>query len=152
MAREYTQGKYNLINPSKYKGDRNNIIFRSSWEKRFFLWVDTNPSVIEWSSEEVVIPYLCGTDGRIHRYFVDACITVRSTDGKIGKFLVEIKPYHQTQKPVYPGRQTQSYLNECETYVKNMSKWEAARAHAKQRNMEFVILTEKELGLDGRKK
>ena len=43
--------------PRKYKGDINNIICRSSWEKRFCSWCDLNESIIEWGSEEFWIPY-----------------------------------------------------------------------------------------------
>lgn len=147
MARNYNQGRYIPINPQKYRGDVQNIIFRSGWEKRFFLWADTNPSVVEWSSEEVVIPYLCETDGQYHRYFVDAHIKIRDVTGKISVFLVEIKPEVQTKPPVYPGKQTKRYLTEVETFVKNQSKWKAARNYAKERGVNFVILTEKELGI-----
>ena len=36
--------------PRKYKGDVNNIICRSSWEKRFCSWCDLNESIIECGS------------------------------------------------------------------------------------------------------
>ena len=35
------------------------------------VYCDNNESVIEWGSEEVVIPYKSPWDGRIHRYFPD---------------------------------------------------------------------------------
>jgi hypothetical protein len=147
MARNYSQGIYKPINPQKYEGDVNNIVYRSSWEKRFFIWCDTNPSVVGWSSEETVIPYVCGTDKTWHRYFVDAKLKIKDLDGKIGTFLVEIKPYKETQKPEFKGRKTKQYLTECLTYVKNQSKWAYAKNYAQERGMKFIIITEKELGI-----
>jgi hypothetical protein len=135
--------KFIPIFPEKYTGDPTNIIMRSSWETRFASWCDKNPSVLKWSSEETVIPYRCPTDNRIHRYFVDFKITVST--GKT--YIVEVKPAAQTQPPIYPGRQTQRYITESLTFMKNKAKWEAANEFAKDRGWEFKIITEKELGL-----
>jgi hypothetical protein len=92
-----------------------------------------------------VIPYLSKVDGRYHRYFIDLKLKIRGTDGEIKEYIVEIKPFQQTQPPKFPGRQTPRYLKEVETFVTNQSKWEAAELYAKERKMKFVILTEKEL-------
>ena len=135
--------KFIPIFPEKYTGDPTNIIMRSSWETRFASWCDKNPSVLKWSSEETVIPYRCPTDNRIHRYFVDFKITVST--GKT--YIIEVKPAAQTQPPIYPGRQTQRYITESLTFMKNQAKWEAAIEFAKDLGWEFKIITEKELGL-----
>ena len=131
------------IFPEKYTGDPSNIIMRSSWETRFASWCDKNPSILKWNSEETVIPYKCPTDNRIHRYFVDFKITTC-----IGKtYLVEVKPAAQCKPPVYPGKQTQRYLTESLTFMKNQAKWNAATEYSKDRGWEFKIITEHELGL-----
>jgi hypothetical protein len=139
--------KFTPINPQKYSGDPTNIIMRSSWETKFANWCDVNPSILSWVSEETVIPYRCGTDNKIHRYFVDFKIHVKETSGRVKTYLVEIKPYKQTIPPVYPGRQTQRYLQESFAYIKNQSKWEAATQYAKERGWEFIKLTEHNLGV-----
>jgi len=139
--------KFTPTNPQKYSGDPTNIIMRSSWETKFANWCDVNPSIISWVSEETVIPYRCGTDNKIHRYFVDFKIQVKETSGRVKTYLVEIKPYKQTIPPVYPGRQTQRYLQESFAYIKNQSKWEAATQYAKERGWEFIKLTEHNLGV-----
>ena len=144
--RKTNKGIFIPQNPSKYRGDVYNIVYRSSWEKRAFHWADSNPSVIEWASEEIVIPYLCETDNKIHRYFVDMYVKIRSSDGSIRKFIVEIKPFEQTQPPKQT-RNSKRYIEECMTYVKNQSKWKAATEFAKKNGIQFVILTEKELGI-----
>ena len=147
MARNYIQNYFKPRNTHKYRGDVNNIIYRSSWELRAFHWADLNPSVVEWASEEIVIPYICETDNRPHRYFIDMYLKIKDKDGNIKTFLVEIKPFSQTQPPKFPGKQTKRYLTEVHTFIKNQSKWKAASRFAKQNGAEFVILTEKELGI-----
>ncbi len=144
---KYHQGRYTPINKDKYKGDITNIIWRSSWEFRFLRWCDTNPSVLEYSSEETIIPYRCGTDGKIHRYFCDFRIKVKASNGDIRTYLVEVKPYKETLPPKTQGKKTRRYLQESFTYIKNQSKWEAARQYCADRNWHFIIITEKELGL-----
>ena len=144
---KYHQGRYTPINKDKYKGDITNIIWRSSWEFRFLRWCDTNPSVLEYSSEETIIPYRCGTDGKIHRYFCDFRIKVKTSNGDIRTYLVEVKPYKETLPPKEQTRKSRRYLQESFTYIKNQSKWEAARQYCADRNWHFIIITEKELGL-----
>jgi len=137
-------------NPDKYKGDPNNIISRSSWEKRFFDWCDMNSSIVAWASEEIIVPYLDETSNKMRRYFVDAIIKVKDVDENIKTFLVEIKPYKECHPPKYPGRQTKRYLTEVETFVKNQCKWKHARSYAQDRKWEFIILTERELFENGK--
>jgi hypothetical protein len=135
--------KFSPIFPEKYVGDHTNIICRSSWERTFANWCDKNPDIVKWSSEETIVPYRCPTDGKIHRYFVDFKIT--TVNGKT--YLVEVKPAKQCEPPVYPGRNTQKYITESMTYIKNQAKWAAAREFCKDRRWEFKIITEYELGL-----
>jgi len=140
--------RYKPIHPEKYAGDHTQIYLRSSWETKFALWCDKNPSVVSWKSEEVIVPYRSPLDNRIHRYFVDFTITVKDKQTSTLKtYLVEIKPYSQTQTPVYPGKQSRRYLKECETFIVNTAKWKAASEYAANRAQSFIILTEKDLGL-----
>jgi hypothetical protein len=70
--------KYTPVNPQKYVGDHSNIIMRSSWETKFAIWCDKNPSVLKWSSEETIVPYISPVDNRYHRYFIDFKIQIRN--------------------------------------------------------------------------
>lgn len=138
-------------NLKKYKGDFNNIWVRSSWETKVFKWLDSNENVLSWSSEEIVIPYLSPIDGKYHRYFVDAYAEIRSSDGKIVEYLIEIKPYNQTKEPEVKKRITKNYINEVYTWGINSSKWKAANQYCKDRGWTFKILTEREIfGLNGK--
>ena len=69
---------YKPLFPEKYTGDPTSIIMRSSWETMFANWCDKNPAIVKWSSEETIIPYRCPTDNKIHRYFVDFKIKLKS--------------------------------------------------------------------------
>lgn len=135
------RGRYKPKNPDKYVGDPTDIIYRSSWERAVFKWCDEKDEIVSWSSETVVIPYRCKTDGKIHRYFVD--LLIKFNNGKT--ILVEIKPHAQTQEPKTPKRKTRRYYAECLTWAKNKSKWEAAEEWALDRGIEFHIWTEKAL-------
>jgi len=103
---KYHQGKYKPVNPRKYKGDLNNIVFRSSWELNYFRYCDTNSNILKWSSESVVIPYVSPIDGEYHRYFMDVYMKYRTKLGLIEEVLIEIKPYDQTQPPKPQKRKT----------------------------------------------
>ena len=138
---------YKPLFPQKYTGDPTSIVMRSSWETKFANWCDKNPAVIKWSSEETIVPYRCPTDNRLHRYFVDFKIQVKSKDGSLKTYLIEVKPSKQVSPPIYPGRKTKRYLIESLTFMKNQAKWEAATNYAKDRGWEFKIITEHELGL-----
>lgn len=134
------QGRYRISFPQKYKGDPNNIIYRSSWEYKFMKWCDITPSVLEWGSEEIVIPYISPVDGKRHRYFPDFYVKIENK-----KYLVEVKPLKQTKEPKPRKRMTKQYINEVVTWSVNQAKWKAAREFCADYNWEFMLITEKEL-------
>jgi hypothetical protein len=132
------RGKFSPKNPSKYTGDVLGIVYRSLWERQLFRWLDEHSFIKSWSSEEVVIPYRCKTDGRIHRYFVD--VKLQFADGRI--MLIEVKPSKEVSPPKNTGRKTRRYITEVMTYAKNISKWEAAAEYAADRGWVFEIWDE----------
>ena len=108
---------------------------------------DNNSNILEWSSEEVIIPYKSPIDNRYHRYFVDFWIRQKNKDGKIVEKLIEIKPKKQCIEPKVQKRKTKAYVREVCEYAKNQAKWEAATEYCKDRRLEFKVLTESELGI-----
>ena len=141
------KGLYKIQNPKKYIGDPGRIIYRSSWELKFMKWCDSNPSVLEWGSEELAIPYISPKDNRVHRYFVDFYMKVQESSGKAKKYLIEIKPAKFVQRPKIPARKTKQFLNEVMTWGVNQAKWKYATEFCEDNGWEFMILTEKELGI-----
>ena len=143
------KGKFKPINYQKYKGDATNIVYRSLLERKFMNYCDTNASILEWSSEEVVVPYKSPVDNRWHRYFVDFLIKYRDKTGEMRTVLIEIKPASQTvapkRKESSTGRPTRRFISEAVTYAVNQAKWEAATEYCKDRKWEFRIITDKDL-------
>lgn len=141
------KGLYRVDNPLKYRGDTAQVVWRSTWELRFMKWCDHNSSVLEWGSETIIIPYVSPLDKRVHRYFVDFYIKVQNKHNQIQKYLIEIKPERFTKPPVKPKRMTKKFLDEVFQYGVNEAKWKAAFEYCSDRNMKFMILTEKDLGI-----
>jgi len=140
------KGRFKPNNPKKYNGDPNNIIYRSSWEVRVMKYLDENPNVIWWASEELPIPYRSPIDNRVHRYFPDFIVKVRRKDGLVMTYILEVKPESQTKMPVQK-RRTKKFLQEATTYAINQEKWRAADIFCKEHGWQFKILTENDLGL-----
>ncbi len=136
----YKQGKYIPRLPKKYKGDYRNIVYRSSWEYKFMQWCDTTPSVLEWGSEEIAIPYISPVDGKRHKYYPDFYLKVGNK-----KYMVEVKPNKQTKEPKTQRKITKRYVTEVVTYSVNKAKWKAAEDFCKDYGWEFMLITEKEL-------
>ena len=145
------QGRYVPQNPAKYRGDPTNVIYRSGWELRFMKWCDVTQAVIEWGSEEIVVPYRSPVDNNLHRYFIDFYIKVRDKAGQLRKYFIEIKPLKYTMPPKEPTRKTRRYVEDVKTYIVNQAKWESAKSYAQKAGAQFMILTEQDLGLDFRK-
>jgi len=110
-------------------------------------WLDTTESIIEWGSEEIVIPYRSPVDNRVHRYFPDFYVKVKQKDDTIKVMILEIKPEKQTKPPEKKKRVTKQYINEVVTWGINESKWKAATEFCLDRGWIFKVLTEKDLGI-----
>ena len=140
------KGKFSPKNPKKYKGDVKNIVYRSLLERSYMVKLDANETILQWSSEEVIIPYISPLDNRYHRYFTDFWIKyICGKTGKIKEAIVEIKPDSQTRPPKPSKKKTQRYLKEVQTWLVNDAKWKAALKWCEQNNAEFQLITEKEL-------
>ena len=114
------------------------IMYKSALERRAFAYADLNPKVRYFSIEPFAIKYVKPTDNQLHRYYIDLFIEFCTNE----RFMIEIKPYSQT---VLPSKKCKNYDYEMETYLINQSKWKSANEFAKQKNMKFIILTEREL-------
>jgi len=141
------KGKYKPKHPRKYKGDPTNIIYRSLWERKFMTYCDNSNNILEWCSEEIVLPYRSPIDNKVHRYFPDFYIKVKESNGIVKKYVIEIKPKKQCLEPKIQKRKTKSYIYEVCEYAKNQAKWKAAKEFCKDRKWEFKVLTEDELGI-----
>jgi len=140
-------GRFRPSNPQKYAGDYKNIIYRSSWECRVMNWLDKNPNIVSWASEEIIIPYKSPVDNRMHRYFPDFVVKVRDKDGRFKTMMLEVKPKKQTMEPEKKKRITKQYIQEVVTWSINQAKFKAATEYCLDRGWEFKLITEDHLGL-----
>jgi len=148
------KGNFRPKNLHKYKGDFTKITHRSGWERQVFKYIDENPAIVEWSSEEVIVKYISPKDSRVHRYYPDIWLKVQRPDGTTKEYLWEIKPASQSVPPVPKTREqvlTETKAGKRRYYMQvinwgvNDAKWKAARAYCEERGWTFQVVTEKEL-------
>ena len=109
--------------------------------------LDSNPNVVEWSNEEIVIPYLSPVDSRWHRYFPDFFVKVRNKNGIAESMILEVKPKSQARPPEKKSKITRKYITEVMTWGVNEAKWKAATEYCKPRGWTFRVITEDDLGI-----
>lgn len=142
----FAQGKYNIKHPEKYVGTKTPT-YRSSWEFHFMKFCDEHPSVTQWASEAIRIPYRNPLTGRQTIYVPDFFLAYVDKNGKQTVELIEVKPANQTIKEKV-GR---SQVNQA-SYVVNQAKWKAAAAWCKQKGIIFRIITEDDIFHRGRRR
>jgi hypothetical protein len=132
---KYANGKFTIKNPEKYMGKRSPT-YRSSWEFAFMNFCDNNPSVLNWTSESVKIPYFNPVLGKQTIYVPDFLIVYMDSNQKQHTEVVEIKPSTQTTM-----EGARSYQDKLSVAI-NMAKWAAADNWARANNMRFRVITE----------
>lgn len=140
------QGMFIPSNPSKYKGRIDLIVYRSSLELKFMKYLDKHPSILEWSSEEEIVPYFDPSTNKWRRYFPDFVVKLKSRDGTVKIVMVEIKPKSQTRPPKPGTKATRRVINETLTFATNEAKWQSAMKYCEQRGWTFKIITDQDLG------
>jgi hypothetical protein len=136
MSLKFSKGGFSLKNPEKYIGTKMPI-YRSSWEMSVMLFCDNNPSVQQWSSESVKIPYRDPLTGKQTVYVPDFLVVYLDKNQKRHAELWEIKPANQTlieKVGKNPYNQAQ--------FVKNQAKWAAASMWCQKQGIKFRILNE----------
>lgn len=98
--------------------------YRSSWELKYALYLDSNEDVISYKYEPYAISYISNIrTKRLRKYYPDFEVTKK--DGT--KILVEIKPKSKVM------------------YIKNVKKANAAKEYATLNNMQYLLVTENDL-------
>lgn len=144
------QGKFikpldEYMQSTKQRDNEFYVQYKSALERIAFCYADLNPKITKFSVEPFNIPYVKPTDGLVHRYFIDLFLEFVTGE----KFLVEIKSYNETIKPIPPKIKSPNvilrYKQQLETYLINQAKWASAKQFAESRGMKFIVLTEKQL-------
>lgn len=146
MSLRFSKDFYKVKNPEKYLGTKPPL-YRSSWELVFMKFCDNNPSIQEWASEPIKIPYRDPLTGKHTVYVPDFLISYIDKNQKKHVELIEIKPAKQTLiervgKNAYDQAQ----------YIKNMAKWQAANAWCKNNNIKFRVINEGDIFVNVSKK
>lgn len=135
---KWAQGIFKPKNPGKYAGTRNPR-YRSSWELTFMNFCDNNPSVLNWASESIKIPYRHPLTGKSTVYVPDFFILYEDKNGKKHAEIIEIKPSSQT------FIEEAKSVNNRAALIVNYAKWEAAQKWAEKNKCRFRIVTEKDI-------
>jgi hypothetical protein len=140
----FKQGYFDVSESVKYRGELP-CIYRSSWEKKFMIYAESNASILAWSSEPFKIKYWNILDKKYHYYYPDYWVRVNRGD-IIEDCIVEIKPKDQLKKPTKPKRLTKktiaNYNYACKRYIMNLCKIDALKLFAKNRGAKVILLTE----------
>jgi len=144
MANKFHKSFYIIKNKAKYIGRRQPIC-RSSWESTFCIFLDNHPSVLQWASESVAIPYRDPLTNKEKRYYPDFFMVYVDAMGQKHAELIEIKPASQTGQ-----KKTKSKLNNAQI-IKNHAKWNAALQYCAKNGIQFRLLTENEIFKAGKK-
>lgn len=142
---KYAQGKYQLLHPEKYVGNKSPT-YRSSWEFSVMSMCDNNPSILQWASEAIHINYRNPFTNRNTIYVPDFFVMFVDANGKTHGEVWEIKPTKETSLQE-AGKSTRAQA----AAVLNMAKWEAARVYCRAQNLNFRIITERDLWAQGKK-
>jgi len=145
------KGYYTPNNPEKWILSESGlagaqIMYRSSWERKFCVFADNNKNVKYVASEPFAIPYVSPLDNKPHKYYIDFIAVIVDKDGNESKKFIEVKPRAQTKAP-RKSKNMKRYVKEMRTYQVNKAKWQAAIAFCNKQGWEFLILTEIELGI-----
>lgn len=148
---KFKQGTFYPKNKEKCFNDSGDVVYRSMLELRFMMVCDVNSHIVKWASEKIVVPYFNTGKQRMARYFVDFFIELE--DGK--KYIVEIKPAKEVEvirdpellaKRMAKSKAKKStLLTEAFMATQNREKWLAAKEWAADHNMEFIVMTEKDI-------
>lgn len=146
MSLKFSKDYYKVKNPEKYIGSKDPL-YRSSWEMTFMIFCDNNPSIQEWASEPVKIPYRDPLTGKQTVYVPDFLIKYIDKNLKQHAELVEIKPANQ----MILEKVGKNAYNQSQ-YVKNMAKWSAATDWARNHGLKFRVINEHDIFHTSKKK
>lgn len=125
-------------NPSKLVGNAKPT-FRSSWELTVMNFLDTHPSVLQWASESISIPYVNPLTGEQRRYIPDFMVLYQDKNGQRRAEIVEVKPMKEALMESAKNKRDAAVI------LINTAKWAAAMAWCKKNGMTFRVLTENDI-------
>jgi hypothetical protein len=135
---KYSQGEFFPKNPQKLVGNAKPV-YRSSWELAMMTFLDSHPSVIQWASESIKIPYVNPLTGKRSQYVPDFLVLYKDKNGKQHAELVEVKPKKEALAENARSKRDKAFL------MINTAKWGAAMTWCKKNGITFRLITEDQL-------
>ena len=135
---KYHQGEFIPTNPQKLIGHARPFA-RLSWELTVMTLLDKHPSVIQWASESISIPYVNPLTGKRTVYIPDFLVMFKDKNNKQRVELIEVKPSKEAIAENAKSKKDKSAL------ILNTAKWSAALMWCKKNGVTFRVLTEKDL-------
>ena len=135
---KFTRGEFTPKNPKKYIGSYP-ITYRSGWELGLMQKFDTHPSILEWASESLKIPYKNPLTNKNTVYVPDFFVKYIDKANKLHAEIIEVKPLKETVM-----ERAKSKRDKLSVAI-NTAKWQAARAFCNRAGITFRIMTEEQL-------
>lgn len=136
-----TVGTYHVRNKEKYIG-RYDPIYKSKLEAKMMFYLDHNENVVKWNYEGFPIKYIDeSSNNTVRNYYIDFIAVVKANE-KLQTVWIEVKSESET-KP--PGKKASKNPQAVALWIKNQSKWKAAKKLAESRGIKFVVISENEL-------
>lgn len=167
MAHSYytdcNKGEYVLMHPEKYMPNVPPPVYKSTWERNFFVACDMNPFVTLWAYEppQISIAYMSPVYMKQAIYKPDVYLECQYPDGQKGRYLVEIKPVAYSVLPKAPtppaanadkkkwdnyNKRKASYERKSKDVLVNYAKWDAAANWCKLHGVNWFLATEANMG------
>lgn len=158
---KYNQGNYIPMNKEKVikLNNQGGVYYRSGWEKRIMVWMDTNESVTLWGAENIHIPYqMTHFDKgdpyiKNHTYYPDFYYEMR-VNGELKQVVMEVKPQIEYNDVILLREGKFNIPQDCslkklksleykfKMAQKNSDKWDTMIKWCNKKGFEFIIVTE----------
>lgn len=146
MSLKFARGQFKPKNPEKYIG-AGMPTYRSSWELAVMRMCDNNPSIQQWASESIKIPYRDPLTGKQTVYVPDFLVVFVDKNQQKHAEVWEIKPANQ----MLIEKVGKNIYNQAQ-FVKNQAKWQVANTWAKKHGLKFRVINENDIFHQGAKK
>jgi hypothetical protein len=146
LSLKFARGQFKPKNPEKYIG-AGMPTYRSSWELAVMRMCDNNPSIQQWASESIKIPYRDPLTGKQTVYVPDFLVVFVDKNQQKHAEVWEIKPANQ----MLIEKVGKNIYNQAQ-FVKNQAKWQVANTWAKKHGLKFRVINENDIFHQGAKK
>lgn len=133
-------GTYHVRNKDKYMGQYDPI-YKSKLEAKMMFYLDHNENVVKWNYEAFPIKYLDESTNKVRNYYIDFIAIVKA-GSHLQTVWIEVKSESETHAP---GKRAAKNQKAVDLWIKNQSKWKAAKRLAESKGHKFVVISEKEL-------